>query len=54
MIIVKNKLGEPLNIDKKVLVLAERLKTLDATGALSKSTTQNKQFCNKILMEKLL
>ena len=37
----KRKLREPLNIGKKVLVLAERFKRKDAPGRLYKSTTQN-------------
>ena len=52
----KNKLREPLDIGKNILVLAERLRKKDAPGFLHKSTTQNKLFLNKdqifILYEK--
>ena len=43
----KRKLGEPLKIDEKVLILAERIKKKDAPGLLFKSTTQNIPFFNK-------
>ena len=43
----KRKLREPLKIDEKVLVLAERIKKKDAPGVLSKSTTENIPFFNK-------
>ena len=43
----KRKLREPLKIDEKVLVLAERIKKKDAPGLLFKSTTQNIPFFNK-------
>ena len=43
----KRKLREPLKIDEKVLVLAERIKKKDAPGLLFKSTTQNVPFFNK-------
>ena len=43
----KRKLREPLKIDEKVLILAERIKKKDAPGLLFKSTTQNIPFFNK-------
>ena len=43
----KRKLREPLKIDEKVLVLAERIKKKDAPGILFKSTIQNIPFFNK-------
>ena len=43
----KRKLREPLIIDEKVLVLAERIKKKDAPGVLFKSTTENIPFFNK-------
>ena len=43
----KKKLREPLEIDEKVLILAERIKRKDAPGILFKSTTQNVPFFNK-------
>ena len=43
----KRKLREPLKIDEKVLVLAERIKKKDAPGFLFKSTTENIPFFNK-------
>ena len=43
----KRKLREPLNINEKVLVLAERIKKKDAPKFLFKSTTQNIPFFNK-------
>ena len=43
----KKKLREPLEIDEKVLILAERIKKKDAPGILFKSTTQNVPFFNK-------
>ena len=43
----KRKLREPLEIDDKVLVLAERIKKKDAPGVLFKSTTENIPFFNK-------
>ena len=43
----KRKLREPLEIDEKVLVLAERIKKKDALGVLFKSTTENIPFFNK-------
>ena len=43
----ERKLREPLKIDEKVLVLAERIKKKDAPGVLFKSTTENIPFFNK-------
>ena len=43
----KKKLREPLEINEKVLILAERIKKKDAPGILFKSTTQNVPFFNK-------
>ena len=43
----KKKLREPLEIDEKVLILAERIKKKDAPGILFKSTTQNVPFFHK-------
>ena len=43
----KRKLREPLNINKKVFVLAERIKKKDAPKFLFKSTTENIPFFNK-------
>ena len=43
----KRKLREPLNIDEKVLVLAETIKKKDAPKFLFKSTTENIPFFNK-------
>ena len=43
----KKKLRQPLEIDEKVLILAERIKKKDASGILFKSTTQNVPFFNK-------
>ena len=43
----KKKLREPLNINEKVLVLAERIKKKDAPKFLFKSTTENIPFFNK-------
>ena len=43
----KKKLREPLEIDEKVLILAERIEKKDAPGILFKSTTQNVPFFNK-------
>ena len=42
-----NKLREPLNTGKKVLVLAERLEKKNAPCSLYKSTTENKPYFNK-------
>ena len=43
----KRKLREPLNINEKVFVLAERIKKKDAPKFLYKSTTENIPFFNK-------
>ena len=43
----KKKLREPLEINEKVLILAERTKKKDAPGLLFKSTTQSIPFFNK-------
>ena len=43
----KKKLREPLNIDEKVMVLAERIKKKDAPRFLFKSTTENVPFFNR-------
>ena len=43
----KRKLRSPLNLDKKVLVLAERLKKKDAPGNLYKASTENMPFFNR-------
>ena len=40
-------LRSPLNLDKKVLVLAERLKKKDAPGNLYKLSTENMSFFNR-------
>ena len=42
----KRKLRAPLNLDEKVLVLAERLKKKDAPGILYKASTENIPFFN--------
>ena len=47
LIDVKKRLRECLDIDKKVLVLGERLRNKDAPGRLYKSTTENKCFFNR-------
>ena len=43
----KRKLRDPLDINEKVLVLAERIKKKDAPKFLFKSTTENKPFFNR-------
>ena len=43
----KRKLRSPLNLDEKVLVLAERLKKKDAPGNLYKASTENMPFFNR-------
>ena len=43
----KKKLRNPLNIDEKVLVLAERLKKKDTPGNLYKASTDNIPFFNR-------
>ena len=43
----KRALRSPLNLDKKVLVLAQRLKKEDAPGNLYKASTDNMPFFNR-------
>ena len=43
----KRTLRNPLNLDEKVLVLAERLKKEDAPGNLYKASTDNMPFFNR-------
>ena len=43
----KEKLRSPLNLDEKVLLLAERLKKKDAPGNLYKASTDNMLFFNR-------
>ena len=43
----KRKLRSPLNLDEKVLVLAEILKKKDASGNLYKASTDNIPFFNR-------
>ena len=43
----KKSLRSPLNLDEKVLVLAERLKKKDAPGNLYKASTDNIPFFNR-------
>ena len=43
----KSTLRDPLNLDEKVLVLAERLKKKDAPGNLYKASTDNIPFFNR-------
>ena len=43
----KRKLRSPLNLDERVLVLAERLKKKDAPGNLYKASTDNIPFFNR-------
>ena len=43
----KRKLRSPLNLEEKVLVLAERLKKKDAPGNLYKASTENIPFFNR-------
>ena len=43
----KEKLRSPLNLDEKVLLLAERLKKKDAPGNLYKASTDNMPFFNR-------
>ena len=43
----KRTLRDPLNLDEKVLVLAERLKKKDASGNLYKASTDNIPFFNR-------
>ena len=43
----KRTLRSPLNLDEKVLVLAERFKNKDAPGNLYKASTDNMSFFNR-------
>ena len=43
----KRTLRNPLNLDEKALVLAERLKKKDAPGNLYKASTENMPFFNR-------
>ena len=43
----KRKLRSPLNLDKNVLVLAERLRKTDAPGNLYKASTDSLLFFNR-------
>ena len=43
----KKRLREPLDIDEKVLVLAERLRKKEAPVRLYKSTIENKTFFSR-------
>ena len=43
----KRKLRSPLNLDEKVLALAERLKTKDTPRNLFKASTDNMSFFNR-------
>ena len=43
----KRTLRSPLNLDKKVLILAERLKKKDPSGNLFKASTENMPFFNR-------
>ena len=43
----KRTLRSPLNLDEKVLVLAERLQKKDAPGNLYKASTDNLPFFNR-------
>ena len=43
----KRKVRSPLNLEEKVLVLAERLKKKDAPGNLYKASTENIPFFNR-------
>ena len=47
----KRILRSPLNLDKKVLVLAERLTKKDAPGNLYKASTENTPFFNRNRIE---
>ena len=44
---IKKRKLRVLNVEEKVLVLAERLKKKDAPRKLYKSTTENKPFFNR-------
>ena len=43
----KKRLSSPLEIGKKVLVLAEQLRKKDTLGRLYKTTIENKNFFNR-------
>ena len=43
----KKALRSPLNLTKKVMLLAERLRKKDAPGRLYKSSTENMPFFNR-------
>ena len=43
----KKQLRSPLNLDEKVLVLAERIRKKDAPGFLFKASTENRPFFNR-------
>ena len=43
----KKQLRSPLNLDEKVLVLAERIRKKDAPGSLFKASTGNRPFFNR-------
>ena len=43
----KRTLRSPLNLDEKVLVLAERLKKKDTPGNLYKASTEKMAFFNR-------
>ena len=43
----KKQLRSPLNLDEKVLVLAERIRKKDAPGSLFKASTENRPFFNR-------
>ena len=43
----KKRLSSPLEIGKKVLVLADQLRKKDAPGRLYKTTIENKNFFNR-------
>ena len=43
----KKQLRSPLNLDEKVLVLAERIRKKDAAGSLFKASTENRPFFNR-------
>ena len=43
----KKRLRDPLEVDEKVLVLAECLRKKDSPVRLYKSTTENKSFFNR-------
>ena len=43
----KKQLRSPLNLEEKVLVLAERIRKKDAPGSLYKASTENIPFFNR-------